>query len=210
MAGIRAQMERLLDFDPGRGDAQGAPRRQRRLARRLPRSSTSSATSASTSPSTRWSQRSPSAAGSSGRSRGSRSPSSATCSCRPVTTSTCTTSSTAGCSSAAATSGATSRWASSSSARCGSGEAHAFTWPLLSTAEGRKYGKSVGNAVWLDARRTPVFSLLPALPPSRRRRGGHAAAPLDIPRPRGDPRPRQGDGRAPRSAGPPSGRSPTR
>jgi tyrosyl-tRNA synthetase len=37
-------------------------------------------------------------------------------------------------------------------------EAHAFTWPLLLSAEGRKYGKSTGNAIWLDPRRTPVFS----------------------------------------------------
>jgi len=37
-------------------------------------------------------------------------------------------------------------------------EAHAFTWPLLLTAEGRKYGKSVGNAIWLDRQRTPVFA----------------------------------------------------
>jgi len=37
-------------------------------------------------------------------------------------------------------------------------EAHAFTWPLLLTAEGRKYGKSVGNAFWLDRQRTPVFA----------------------------------------------------
>ncbi len=37
-------------------------------------------------------------------------------------------------------------------------EAHAFTWPLLLSAEGRKYGKSAGNAIWLDARRTPVFA----------------------------------------------------
>ena len=39
------------------------------------------------------------------------------------------------------------------------GEAHGFTWPLLVSSEGKKYGKSVGAAIWLDARRTPPFQL---------------------------------------------------
>jgi tyrosyl-tRNA synthetase len=38
-------------------------------------------------------------------------------------------------------------------------EAHGFTWPLLVASDGKKYGKSAGNAVWLDAKRTSPFSL---------------------------------------------------
>ncbi len=38
-------------------------------------------------------------------------------------------------------------------------EAHGFTWPLLVSPEGRKYGKSTGNAVFLDAKRTSPFEL---------------------------------------------------
>ncbi|MGH9303640.1 MAG: tyrosine--tRNA ligase, partial [Acidimicrobiales bacterium] len=38
------------------------------------------------------------------------------------------------------------------------GDAHGFTWPLLVSGEGRKYGKSVPGAVWLDPGRTSPFS----------------------------------------------------
>lgn len=31
------------------------------------------------------------------------------------------------------------------------------TWPLLMDSSGKKFGKSLGNAVWLDKNRTPVF-----------------------------------------------------
>lgn len=33
------------------------------------------------------------------------------------------------------------------------------TMPLLTTRDGQKYGKSAGNAVWLDAQKTTPFSL---------------------------------------------------
>ena len=36
-------------------------------------------------------------------------------------------------------------------------EAHALTGPLLLTASGEKFGKSAGNAVWLDAERTSPY-----------------------------------------------------
>jgi tyrosyl-tRNA synthetase len=36
-------------------------------------------------------------------------------------------------------------------------EAYGLTFPLVTTASGEKFGKSAGNAVWLDADRTPVF-----------------------------------------------------
>jgi tyrosyl-tRNA synthetase len=46
-----------------------------------------------------------------------------------------------------------------------------LTVPLLTTASGEKFGKSAGNAVWLDKKLTSPFDLygvscLPPLPPS--------------------------------------------
>ncbi len=35
---------------------------------------------------------------------------------------------------------------------------HAFTWPLMTTATGAKFGKSAGNAVWLDPDRTSPYT----------------------------------------------------
>ena len=35
----------------------------------------------------------------------------------------------------------------------------AFTVPLLETASGEKFGKSAGNAVWLDSNMTTPFEL---------------------------------------------------
>lgn len=35
---------------------------------------------------------------------------------------------------------------------------HAFTWPLMTTATGAKFGKSAGNAVWLAADRTSPYA----------------------------------------------------
>jgi len=35
--------------------------------------------------------------------------------------------------------------------------AFGFTTPLLTTASGEKFGKSAGNAVWLDSELTSVF-----------------------------------------------------
>ena len=36
---------------------------------------------------------------------------------------------------------------------------HAFTWPLMTRADGAKFGKSVGGAIWLDAARTSPYQL---------------------------------------------------
>jgi tyrosyl-tRNA synthetase len=38
----------------------------------------------------------------------------------------------------------------------GKGEAYGLTIPLLTTSSGEKFGKSAGNAVWLDEGRTSV------------------------------------------------------
>lgn len=39
--------------------------------------------------------------------------------------------------------------------------AYGLTIPLLTTATGEKFGKSAGNAVWLDERMTSLFDFLP-------------------------------------------------
>lgn len=36
-------------------------------------------------------------------------------------------------------------------------EGFGLTTPLLTTASGQKFGKSAGNAVWLDEKMTSVF-----------------------------------------------------
>ena len=74
--------------------------------------------------------------------RASPTPSSATCSCRPTTSSTCSTPSAAGCSSAAATSGGTSPWESTWSARSATQEVWGLTTPLVLKADGTKFGKT--------------------------------------------------------------------
>ncbi len=38
------------------------------------------------------------------------------------------------------------------------GVAYGLSWPLLTTAEGSKFGKSAGNAVWLDAAMTSPYA----------------------------------------------------
>jgi tyrosyl-tRNA synthetase len=35
--------------------------------------------------------------------------------------------------------------------------AHAFTWPLITRADGAKFGKSTGGAIWLDAAQTSPY-----------------------------------------------------
>ncbi|HVV38778.1 MAG TPA: tyrosine--tRNA ligase [Candidatus Paceibacterota bacterium] len=37
--------------------------------------------------------------------------------------------------------------------------AYALSWPLLTTRDGKKFGKSEGNAVWLDPKKTSPFQL---------------------------------------------------
>lgn len=37
------------------------------------------------------------------------------------------------------------------------GEAYALSWPLLTNAQGKKFGKSEGGAIWLDPERTSPF-----------------------------------------------------
>ncbi len=42
--------------------------------------------------------------------------------------------------------------------RRGGGEAFGLVWPLLTTADGAKFGKSAGNAVWLDPELTSPYA----------------------------------------------------
>ncbi|TVP69313.1 MAG: tyrosine--tRNA ligase [Nitriliruptor sp.] len=42
--------------------------------------------------------------------------------------------------------------------RRGGGQAYGLVWPLLTTADGSKFGKSAGNAVWLDAGLTSAYA----------------------------------------------------
>jgi tyrosyl-tRNA synthetase len=41
--------------------------------------------------------------------------------------------------------------------RMGGGEAYAVTTPLLTKADGTKFGKSEGGNIWLDAQRTSPY-----------------------------------------------------
>lgn len=42
--------------------------------------------------------------------------------------------------------------------RRGGGPAYGLVWPLLTTADGAKFGKSAGNAIWLDAELTSPYA----------------------------------------------------
>jgi tyrosyl-tRNA synthetase len=42
--------------------------------------------------------------------------------------------------------------------RRGGGQAYGLVWPLLTTADGAKFGKSAGNAIWLDAGMTSPYA----------------------------------------------------
>lgn len=44
---------------------------------------------------------------------------------------------------------------------------YGFTVPLLTTASGAKFGKSAGNAIWLDPKKTSIFDLYGVSFPSK-------------------------------------------
>ena len=72
------------------------------------------------------------------------------------------------CSSAATTSGATCWAARSSSAENSARMPHAMTITLLTDSQGKKMGKTAGNAVWLDPNKTSPYRFLPVLEKRRR------------------------------------------
>ena len=65
--------------------------------------------------------------------------------------------------------------------RADGGHAHAFATPLVTKADGTKYGKTEGGALWLDAGDDVAVRLLPVLAQRRGREGRRAAADLHVP-----------------------------
>ena len=90
------------------------------------------------------------------------------------------------CRPAAATSGATSPAAPISSTAPRARAVHAIGTPLITNSDGTKFGKSEGNAIWLDAALTQPVRVLPVLAQHRRRRRHRAAQGLHLPHPRRD------------------------
>ena len=122
--------------------------------------------------------------------RASRTRSSATSCCRGWTSSSCTGSTAAPSRRAATTSGATSSPGPTSSTRSEGRSVHLLTTPLLTDSSGEKFGKSAGNAIWLDPDDDEPVRLLPVLAQRRGRLGHHPAQGLHRPGPRGDRRAR--------------------
>ena len=71
---------------------------------------------------------------------------------------------------------------------------HAFATPLMTRADGTKYGKTEGGALWLDPADDVAVRLLPVLAERRGRQGRRAAAGLHVPLARGDRGARAADG----------------
>ena len=86
--------------------------------------------------------------------------------------------------------------------RRGAGPVHAFTTPLVTKADGTKFGKTEGGAVWLDAEMTSPVRVLPVLAQHRRRRRRQLPALLQLPLARRARRAGEGD----RASGRPPGR----
>ena len=59
--------------------------------------------------------------------------------------------------------------------------AHAIGTPLITNSDGTKFGKSEGNAVWLDAALTSPVRVLPVLAQHRRRRCDQPPEGLHVP-----------------------------
>ncbi len=93
----------------------------------------------------------------------SRSPSSATCCCRPTTSATCTSTTASRC-----RCGGSDQWGNITAGidlirrRLGA-PAYGLTWPLLTRSDGQKMGKSVGGAVWLDPAQDVAVPVPPVL-----------------------------------------------
>ena len=77
---------------------------------------------------------------------------------------------------------------------------HALATPLVTKADGTKFGKTEGGAVWLDARADVAVRLLPVLAQRGRRGRRRVAAAVLLAPARGDRGAPVGEQRAPRSA----------
>ena len=58
---------------------------------------------------------------------------------------------------------------------------HAIGTPLITNSDGTKFGKSEGNAIWLDAGHVQPVRVVPVLAQHRRRRRGRPAQGLHVP-----------------------------
>ena len=85
---------------------------------------------------------------------------------------------------------------------------HALTTPLMTKADGTKFGKTEGGAVWLDPGAHQPVRLLPVLAQHRRPRRRGQPAHVLLPHPGGDRGPRCGGRRAPGGARRPAGAGP--
>ena len=63
---------------------------------------------------------------------------------------------------------------------------HAIGTPLITNSDGTKFGKSEGNAIWLDADLTSPVRVVPVLAQHRRRRRRRPAQGVHVPQPRRD------------------------
>ena len=202
LEGIRPQLGQFLDL------SERPPPRQQRLARASSPPSTSCATWGSTSRSTRWWRRSRSRPGSTVPTRGSPTPSSATCCCRPTTSCACT--SDHGCDLQI---GGSDQWGNITMGVdyvrkvCGD-EVWGLTTPLVLKADGTKFGKTETGNVWLERRPHQPVRHVPVLPQHARRHGRCLPALLHLPVPRGDRGARRRDGGAPRAPAGPTGAGP--
>ena len=115
------------------------------------------ATSASIFPSTRWLPRKVSAHAWKTARQASATPNSATCCFRRLIFWCLYRNTDANCKSAAATNGATSPPASTLSRKKLGKTAFGLTLPLITNADGTKFGKTEAGAVWLDPKRTSVY-----------------------------------------------------
>ena len=68
---------------------------------------------------------------------------------------------------------------------------HAIGTPLITNSDGRKFGKSEGNAIWLDPGADEPVRDVPVLAQHRRRRRRRPTQGLHVPHPRRDRRDRR-------------------
>ncbi len=128
---------------------------------------------------------------------GSATPSSATRSCRGWTSSSCTAGTAARCRPAAS-----DQWGNLTAGtdlihRVEGRRVHAVATPLITKADGTKFGKTEGGTVWLDPAMTQPVRLLPVLAQRRgRRRSASTCRVFTFRTPGGDRGARRGDARS--------------